>query len=89
MPSTRTSHRAYRRKRAKTLREQDVCAWCGRWIDPELKHPDPWSASADHVVPVSLGGDNLGELQAMHLKCNLERGNGTRSSQPERHGRDW
>ncbi|WP_148223354.1 HNH endonuclease [Segniliparus rotundus] len=47
------------------------------------------SGSADHVVPVSLGGDNLGELRAMHLGCNLERGNGTRRSQPERHGRQW
>lgn len=77
----RTSHRAYRRNRARTLRREDACHLCGEWIDPSRRWPDPWSGSADHVQPTSLGGDNLGELRAAHLGCNSRRGNGDLNGQ--------
>ncbi|RVW04882.1 HNH endonuclease [Rhodococcus spongiicola] len=70
-----TGHRTYRRNRDRILRTSDVCALCGQWIDPDLSYPDPMSASADHVTPVSKGGSNTGPLQATHLRCNLRRGN--------------
>lgn len=33
-----------------------VCQLCLEPIDPSLKHPDRWSASLDHKIPLSLGG---------------------------------
>ncbi|WP_423797180.1 HNH endonuclease [Mycobacteroides abscessus] len=33
------------------------------------------SASLDHVVPMSLGGDHLStNVQCAHLKCNMDKG---------------
>ncbi|WP_088945733.1 HNH endonuclease [Rhodococcus sp. 1168] len=89
---SRTGHRGYRRNRARALRNSDVCHLCGGWIDPDLKYPDPMSASADHVQPVSRGGSNTGELRAAHLRCNIRRGNRNGlpgSETPVRHGRAW
>lgn len=86
---SRTGHRAYRRKRAKLLRTTDICHWCGRWLDPELKFPHPYSATADHVVPIKDGGSNLGALVASCLSCNVARNRKQPRQQPTRHGRDW
>ena len=53
-----------------------VCQLCIEPIDRTLRYPDPMSVSLDHVVPVSLGGDNSAEnLQASHFRCNLKKGN--------------
>ena len=43
-------------------RDGTVCWLCGK----------PGATSADHVVPVSRGGrDELANLRAAHLRCNL------------------
>ena len=48
----------------------------GRTIDPDRKHPDPWSASIDHITPLSLGGDDTRDnVRAAHFGCNSSRGN--------------
>jgi len=48
---------------------------CGRPIQPELRHPDPGSASIDHIVPLSRGGDDTAaNKRAAHLVCNTRRG---------------
>lgn len=53
-----------------------MCGLCGVAIDKSLPHPDPWSVSLDHVVPLSKGGQHsLGNVQAAHLTCNLSKGN--------------
>lgn len=90
---SRTGDRTYQRNRKRVLATSDVCWLCGNWIDPELEYPDPFSASFDHDIPVSLGGDNRGAGQAAHLDCNKRRGNKTREQvmaerQPQ-HGRRW
>lgn len=51
-----------------------ICRWCGKDIDRALIHPNPLSWSADHVVPLALGGDLYGERVPMHLVCNNKRG---------------
>jgi HNH endonuclease len=38
--------------------------------------PDPLSPSVDHIMPLSLGGDDVqGNKRAAHLACNVQRGN--------------
>ncbi|MSS84495.1 HNH endonuclease [Actinomycetaceae bacterium WB03_NA08] len=52
-----------------------ICQLCGGPVDPELKRPDVMSASLDHVVPLSLGGDHSMEnSQLAHLSCNSAKG---------------
>jgi acyl carrier protein len=48
-----TSHPTYGRRLAHILATRDVCHWCGRWLDPDLKWPHPHSATVDHIIPVS------------------------------------
>lgn len=85
---SRTSDRTYLKNR-KRIRHLDICAICGGWIDPELKAPDPWSWSADHVHQVARGGDNHGELRPAHRICNMRRNSIERQQQQQRHGRQW
>lgn len=84
---SRTKDRTYLKNR-KRIRNQDVCWLCGQWIDPELKSPDPMSWTADHVVPVSKGGHNHGELRPAHRVCNTRRGS-KRPTPAQTHGRQW
>jgi hypothetical protein len=82
---SRTGHRTYRRRRQQLLATTDVCAWCGRWLDPDVKWPHPHSATVDHVRPVSRGGDNTrGELVAACWGCNRSRGNRLGPPRPKR-----
>lgn len=72
---SRTGDTTYRRRRARILSGDNlVCAQCGMPIDKTLKYPHPFSASADHIIPVSAGGSNHGPLQPMHLCCNQSAG---------------
>jgi hypothetical protein len=52
------------------------CGICRRRISKRLQHPHPRSASLDHVVPLSQGGNHLrSNARAAHLRCNISRGN--------------
>ena len=52
-----------------------LCHICGSPVEPGLGHPDPMSASLDHVVPLALGGPHSPENVALsHLACNLSKG---------------
>ena len=55
---------------------QTNCALCGRAVDFDRKFPDPWSATLDHIVPISKGGApaSLDNLQLAHLQCNRIKG---------------
>jgi hypothetical protein len=75
MAKSRTKDRGYLRNRAQAFAQSDVCWICGQWIDMSLKFPDPMSASGDHVIPISRGGDNrTGRIAPAHLQCNMRRG---------------
>lgn len=87
---SRTGHRTYRNKRARALAGANLtCAWCGNPIDKTLKYPHPQSPSADHITPIAAGGHNLGKLQPMHLRCNIQKGKGREHLRPTRHARNW
>lgn len=48
-----------------------ICQLCGEPVDPTVKAPDRRSASIDHVVPLSLGGDDTpANVQLAHFGCN-------------------
>lgn len=89
----RTGDTNYRRKRAQLLSQDNLtCARCGLPIDKTLKYPNPFSPTADHIVPIAAGGKNLGPLQPMHLACNQAEGaKGHRRTPPppRRHARNW
>lgn len=56
---------------------QTNCAICGRAVDFNRVFPDPWSATLDHIIPVSKGGDPaaIENLQLAHLQCNRIKAN--------------
>ena len=62
----------HRRFVSKVRGRLDPCAICGEAIDYSLKSPDPLSFEADHIVPVSRGGDPYDPAngQASHRCCN-------------------
>ena len=62
----------YRKARKKIFASQSVCAICGRPVNFDLRFPDPWSATVDHIVPLSKGGNpaDVANMQLAHLQCN-------------------
>ena len=62
----------YRKARKKIFATQSVCAICGRPVNFDLKFPDPWSATVDHIIPISKGGNpaDIANMQLAHLQCN-------------------
>lgn len=57
-------------------RDDFRCHLCGDSVDMSVRWPDPFSASIDHVVPISLGGDDVpGNVKLAHLGENVTRGN--------------
>lgn len=52
-----------------------LCGICGLHIDRNLAHPDPMSASVDHIIPLARGGLHaMANVQAAHLNCNVRKG---------------
>ena len=57
------------------LRDVFTCKLCGESVDMTLKTPDPGSPSIDHVLPLSLGGDDTrANVQLAHRRCNERKG---------------
>jgi 5-methylcytosine-specific restriction endonuclease McrA len=60
-----------------------VCGICWQDVDPALQHPDPHSASLDHILPLSRGGSHtLDNVQLAHLGCNAAKGAKTNERLP-------
>lgn len=58
------------------------CGICRKRIGKTLKHPHPRSGSIDHIIPLSVGGDDtLANVQAAHLSCNVAKGNRSSNDQ--------
>lgn len=52
-----------------------MCALCGDPVDPDLAWPDQRSASLDHRIPISRGGEHSrANAQTSHLGCNVRKG---------------
>ena len=63
---------AYKKAKKIIFASQTVCGICGRPVDFGKKFPDPWSATVDHIVPISKGGNpaDIANMQLAHLQCN-------------------
>lgn len=63
---------AYIKARKIIFSTQSICAICGRPVNFDLKFPDPWSATVDHIVPLSKGGNpaDISNMQLAHFRCN-------------------
>lgn len=65
-------------------RDSWVCGLCAGQVDALLRWPHPFSASIDHVIPLSRGGDHIPEnLQCAHLRCNIVKGAPNAGSAPD------
>jgi len=52
-----------------------ICYLCERPIDRSLVWPDPESATTDHVVPLSKGGEHDPDnVRITHARCNSAKG---------------
>lgn len=50
------------------------CQLCGKKVPKIARHPNPLSASVDHIVPIAEGGDDTpANVQLAHLRCNLSK----------------
>lgn len=57
------------------------CGICGEAIDRQAKSPDDRSASVDHIVALSLGGDHTyANVRTAHFGCNWRRGTGAKTA---------
>ena len=57
-------------------RDDWLCGLCGEQVDKDLMWPDPMSASLDHIIPLSRGGEHtLDNVQLAHLVCNIRKNN--------------
>lgn len=55
-------------------RDRWRCHLCGKPVDASLRYPDRGSASIDHIVPVSEGGEHSYRNTALaHLGCNVAK----------------
>lgn len=53
-----------------------ICGLCKNAVDPALRHPDPWSATLDHVIPLGPphGGTHTRDnVQLAHRDCNVRK----------------
>lgn len=86
-PTIRAAGRAWRRDRDRCVQDPaNVACWlCGRMVDKTLSGRHPDGPTADHEIPLMLGGPELvrdgAVLHLAHNRCNARRSN-RRAPQP-------
>lgn len=73
-PSPHTAG-AWAKLRKQVLAEESVCWVCEDDIDPAIRWPHSLCGTADHVVPIVIGGALLdrANVRAAHRACNQDR----------------
>lgn len=88
--STKQAMRAHKRRRREQIKRTRVgpirrsaiyerdgwtCQLCGQPVERKAQHPEPMSATLDHIIPLKLGGSHTSEnLQLAHFACNSSKG---------------
>lgn len=69
---TKGHRTVYEKNKKKIIMSQNICGICGQPVDKTLKWPHPYSATADHIIPISKGGHptDIENLQLAHNRCN-------------------
>ena len=63
-------------RRAVCERDGWICQICGQPVDENASWKDPLSATIDHIIPLSKGGEHSwGNVQCAHRRCNSLKGN--------------
>lgn len=63
-------------------RDRWVCQLCGQRIDQRRKFPDMMSASLDHIIPLSKGGEHVkANVQTAHFLCNSRKSDNAANDQ--------
>lgn len=58
-------------------RDKYTCQLCGEIVNMNKKHPDSFSPSLDHIIPLSGGGTHEPDnVQLAHFRCNLKKSRG-------------
>lgn len=58
------------------------CHLCGRRVGQRYRFPHPRSASLDHIVPLTRGGQHTrANAATAHLGCNMAKSNGSVNDQ--------
>lgn len=72
------SGRAWRKLRARVLREETHCHLCDQAVDTTLPKHRPGSPEVDHIIPLTYGGELLSRDNAhlAHRHCNRLRWHG-------------
>jgi 5-methylcytosine-specific restriction endonuclease McrA len=67
---------AWKRLRARVLREETVCHLCGHPLDYDAPPRSTYAPAVDHLIPRAKGGDPLdrANLRAAHYGCNSRKG---------------
>lgn len=82
----RYNDRRYRRMvdalRSEVEKRNLPCWLCGYPIDTDLHWKEPMSFTADHLEPISVGGNLYGKLLPAHRACNSKRGNRKANHRP-------
>jgi len=85
-PAAQAARRRYRRRKANTvgqrytlaeiiMRDGSMCHLCRTPVDLALSGRDRMGPTADHLIPVALGGgDEAHNIALAHRRCNIKRG---------------
>lgn len=56
-------------------RDKWICQLCLKPVDPNAPKKSKWSASLDHIIPLTHGGPHTyANVQLAHLSCNSRKG---------------
>lgn len=57
-------------------RDRGRCGLCHRPVSRRHRYPHPFSATLDHIVPITLGGEHSEtNVQLAHARCNIAKNN--------------